>query len=870
MKVNKFKKVLALGTAISLLGTTIAGAAALTVVPPSLKDYPYPFIDNGTPSSDLILVVGENAAASDVVAMGNIIASLQQMAVKEEELPSLAPKKAQIEGDYVEIGSPTDLLEINETIGEVRSSISEFDLGFLKGGSISTSRGVTKYNQYIQFNDSSSDTSKKVIFTEDNFDNVGDFLFFANDKQVFDWTLEFEEGLFSDTSSTNSSTASLDDLNDREINILGTPYTIVNAIVDTSRNNGRVRIDLLGGLTFGQLGENQDKTLTFGEEEYKVEVMILSETSGEALIKVNDKLLPKLRPGETVPLPSGDLFGIRDIITTGKETQSSLVRFYIGASKISFTDNNLADGRFTDGGARVNNELIDNSAVEIGSSLSSDRSQLSINHIKYRLNAEGMHGGDVLVPPGHGVREYLNEPEGLLAPVWDIKYNGLSDVPSSIIKVESSGRDEYKLRFTNQEGLTYKIPIASVRLDGTMRHGDSSSGSQRGLWNVETNEANRFIIATEDLVVLSDISSTSSTFLNNAGQKQLDYSGCVRPSSTSDNTAFTRLLKYQNVVNISGDISYTFNDLASGTKQAKGNSTGGFSLIVAGKTYLGIKDKDSNKLSIDVDGDGVFTKHKLSWIATEGGLLIGLNSSPAATPISTGEDNANNLGNHSCITFTTASKQFDEGGSSLSIAVPIKKTGSVIGLNMNAILGISKPISLTSKPTIRQQLDSYGGFLEFFDSGTSEIPQTLTYEYPLTQRGGQVIITGGPVLVGAVKGPTTTKIQHLPTGMSKLDSEVSSIESYNAIVIGGPCANSWSDYLMQKPRPCYESIPDDTSIVQLFEHSTGKVALLVAGFSAEDTKKAAKAVETLEIKKVGMVNKVKVKGTMENLLVVPV
>ncbi|MBI4919391.1 hypothetical protein HY837_05635 [archaeon] len=869
MKVSKFKKVLALGAAISLLGTTILSAQALT-----LADYPKPFISEGTPSSDLILIVGEKATASDVVSMGNIITSLQQMAVKEEALPSLAPKKAQIEGDYVEIGSPTDLLEINETIGEIRGSISEFDLGFLKGGSISTSRGVTKYNQYIQFNDSSRDPSKKVIFTEDDFDNVGDFLFFSSGHQVFDWTLEFEEGLISDVSSTNSSTASLDDLNDREINILGTPYTIVNAVVDTTKNNGRVRIDLLGGLTFGQLGENQDKTITLGDEEYKVEVMILSETSGEALIKVNGKLLPKIRPGEAVPLPSGDLFGIRDIITTGKETQSSMVRFYIGASKISFTDNNLADGKFTDGGARVNNEIVEKSAVEIGSSLSSDRSQLSINHIKYRLNAGGLNGGDVLVPPGHGVREYLTEPEGLLAPVWDIKYNGLSDVPLTTIKIEASGRDEYKLRFTNQEGLTYKIPIASVRLDGTMRHGDSSSGRQRGLWNVETNEADRFFISTEDLIVLSDISSASSTFLGNSGQKQLSYSGCVKPSSTSDNTAFTRLLKYQNVVNLSGDISYTFNDLASGTKQAKGNSTGGFSLIVGGKTYLGIKDKNSDKLSIDVNGDGTFTKHRLSWIATEGGLLIGLNSSPATTPISTGETSAGALGNHSCITYTTAASQFDEGGAqsggSLSIAIPIEKSGSGIGLNMNDILGIQKPIALTSNPTIRQQIDDYGGLFEFFDPSTTGVPQELTYEYPLIQRGGQVIITGGPVLIGAIKGPTTTKIQNLPAGISKLDSEVSNIESYNSIVIGGPCANSWSDYLMQKPRPCYESIPDDTAIVQLFQHSTGKVSLLVAGFSAEDTKKAAKAVENLEIKKVGTVNKVKVKGTMDNLLVVPV
>jgi len=867
MKVLKqFKKVLALGAACSLIGATIFGAHAIT-----LADYPAPFITDGTPKDNLVLVVGDDATASDVVSMGNIISSLQQLAVKEEEIQSLKPKKAKIEGDYVEIGSPTNLLEINETIGEIRSSISEFDLGFLKGGSISTNRGVTKYAQYIQFNDSSTDTSKKVIFTEDNFDNVGDFLYFASGEQIFDWTLQFEEGLQSATSNTNSSTAQLNHLIDREINILGTPYTVVDAIVDTSVANGRVRITLLGGQTYGQLGENQEETFNYGDETYKVQIMILSETSGEALIKVNDQLLPKIRPGEAEPLPTGDLFGIRDIITTGKETQSSMVRFYIGASKITFEDNNYADNTFSPGGAKVNNEVIDDASIQVAGSLSSSRDQFTINHIKYRLKAEGLHGGNVFVPPGHGVREYLNEPEGMLAPLWDLKYNGLTDVPITTVKIDASGRDEYRLRFTNQEGLNYKIPIASLRMDGTMRHGDYSGGNQRGLWNVEDNaEATRYFIQPEDYIILSDINSASSTFLSNAGAKQLDYSGCVRPTSTNDNTAFTRIIKYQSATNVSNSISYSFNDLATGSKQVKGNSTGGFDLIVGGKTYNGIKDKNSNALSIDVNGDGTYTQHRISWIATEGGMLIGLNSSPSTTPISTGEDNANNLGNHSCITFTTAGKQFDGGsaqsGGSLNIAIPIQNNGGVIQLDMNAILGIPSPISLTSNPTIKQQLDDYGGLLEFYDPQSS-IPQELTYEYPLSQRGGNVILTGGPVIVGEVKGPTTLKIQPLPSGMSRLASEISNIKDHNAIIIGGPCANYWSDFLMEKPDPCYESIPANTGLLKLFEHSNGNVALLIAGQTADNTKIAAKSVETLEVNKLGAVKQAKVTGTLTNFVV---
>ncbi|MBI5066339.1 hypothetical protein HZA97_08955 [Candidatus Woesearchaeota archaeon] len=868
MKLCKFKKVLALATSFSLLGASILGASAL-----SLKDYPQPFIKDGTPASNLVLVVGDSAVASDVVAMGNIIASLQQLSVKEEEIASKQPKKVEVEGDYVELSSPTNLLEINETIGEVTGSLSEFDLGFLKGGSISTGSGVTKYNQYIQFNDSAQDPSKRVIFTEDNFDNVGDFLYFRNGDQIFDWVLEFEEGLTSSTSNTNSASATLENLNDREVTILGSLYTIVNAVVDTTVVNGRVRIDLIGGQAFGEMGEHQNKSVTIGENSYDVEVMVLSETNGEALIRINGKVLPKIKPGEAVPLPSGELFGVRDIITTGKETQSSVLRFYIGANKITFEDSNFADGKFSDGGARVNNEQIEDSAVEIGGTLNSGKSEFTINHVKYRLKANGL-SGDVLVPAGHGVREYINEPEGMLAPLWDIKYNGLSDVPLTTLKIDASGRDEYNLRFTNQEGLNYRIPIASLRFDGNMRHGEASSGAQRGLWNVEDNdETTRYFINPEDYVILSDINSGSSTFLDGAGNKQLSYSGCVRPTSTSDNTAFTRVLKYQSATNVSGDIGYSFTDLASGSKQVKANSTGGFDLVVGGKTYSGLKDKDSNKISMDVNGDGVFSQQRLSWIATEGGMIVGLNSTPTST-LSTGETTASVLGNHSCITFTTAAKQFDEGqaqnGGSLNIAIPIRNSGGVIQLNMNDILGIPKPIFLTTNPAIRQQLDDYGGLLEFYDPGTTETPQKLTYEYPLTQRGGDVIVTGGPVLIGEAKALTNTKIQPLPLGISKLASEVVNITDHNAIVIGGPCANIWADYLMELPRPCQESIPENSAFVQLFEHKNGNVALLVAGFSSEDTKRAAKAVENLEIKRAGDAKKAKVLGTISNVVVNPV
>ncbi len=57
-------------------------------------------------------------------------------------------------GEYVEIGSSSDLLELREPIGDVRENITELNLpNLLDGGIINTLSGSTDYNQYLKFSD---------------------------------------------------------------------------------------------------------------------------------------------------------------------------------------------------------------------------------------------------------------------------------------------------------------------------------------------------------------------------------------------------------------------------------------------------------------------------------------------------------------------------------------------------------------------------------------------------------------------------------------------------------------------------------------------------------------------------------------------
>ena len=74
--------------------------------------------------------------------------------------------------DAVEIGSPSDLLEINEVIGNVRETLTEVDLDMLQGGQITTNLGSTDYNQYLRFMDNNNVDRGKVIFDPDERDRL--------------------------------------------------------------------------------------------------------------------------------------------------------------------------------------------------------------------------------------------------------------------------------------------------------------------------------------------------------------------------------------------------------------------------------------------------------------------------------------------------------------------------------------------------------------------------------------------------------------------------------------------------------------------------------------------------------------------------
>lgn len=864
---------------LTMVGATVFGASAA-----SLAEYPAPFVVNGTPASNLAIIVGDQADGSDVVGAVDIIQSLQSMAVVSVAGPNV-PSQLVVEGDAVEVGSTSDLLEIGELIGNVRETFTEVDLDMLKGGQIVTDQGSTEFNQYLRFLTTApagQPFHSAVLFAEDERDRVGHYLFFNDGDLVFQWELEFEEGLESEVEGDD-----LVDLEDEDITVLGQPFVIVDtdvivqqlvqlgggANITAGTRTIELTVELIGGAVSAVLGENDRETYVVDGKEYEVEVLVISETAaaGEGSVKfrINGEITDELEDGETDVLADGTQIGIRDILATGKDIQKSIVQFYLGAYKVEFRDTNTSDQNFQQAGTEVNEETIEDSAVRIrgqftqngNSATTLDGTNYEIQNMQYNLTADAVLG-DMYIPPGTGVREQLDEPEGMLTPNWDIRYEGLMDTGVTLIRLDAAGDDEYDLEFTNQEGIFFDFPYASAETDAEnltnnvldLKFGDDDDS----LWFTE------FTINNASIASFTSAAALPSDMFYIQDDDFFVLSNC-NITGADDNTCFSHVLRYDSVDSTNRQL--TFTDLGTGTREVTYDSTTFIAnLVVGGITYnVGVQNNAVTALSpfnllIDLNGNGAIFNCSEAVLGVQGEGIIDLGnqmdpefsgnvSMPGNASLACGSNTSAPYFN---MTLITLAKEFDESSVDERITVNVTaRANDEIGINqiLNNTGLLFGPFDLEENDDIEQALSGYGVFLELFDPEGDDEAEDLTIEYPLSQRGARVFITGGIVTTTAVAAGGAERVQPIQIGAAKLASEVADVRAYNAIIVGGPCANPIAAQFFTQ-EPCYESVPENKAIVKLVQHTNGNVALLVNGRTAKNTRQASRAIATGAIKSV--------------------
>jgi len=911
------KKVVALSTAVTMLGATMTSALAL-----DLGEYPGPFVKGGVYDPSNVFVLGDNAAGPDTFGALDIAANLQF----ESKVCTSAGKGAvSVVGDAVPVSTNSDLLELREDMGSVRETLSEFDLDGLRGGSVTTNEGRTEYNQYLRFNSSTLAISNPplVNFTENDepVEKVGDFMVVqvggtnATDS-FFEYELQFEEGLESTISSSK-----LKDLDDESVVILGQTYVFVDTTIDTTNNE--VKLVLLGGAVYDVLEEGEKKSYTIKGKTYDVQVVLITDQDPETVVfRVNGEQTSELDDGEVEILSDGTLLGISEIVSNeaGEAGGGDIVEFYIGANKLELEDKEYIDSSF-ESRVKIDNEPLEDAWVELDvNELSS--TEIEITSIKYRLVADSLPGlTNLYVPPGHGIREYLDEPQGLLGQNWDIRYEGLDDTGVSVIKLDPQGDDEYRLEFTNQLGQLYRIPYITNK-GGTFKFGDDDDD----------------LVFSEGYINISATTNASGLFFNIEPNDYFVLSKQDSANST-DETAVSHVVRYTSIDTSNNQV--TVDDLATGTREFTysttgiGNSTvtiGKVNLLFGGNTFQAYINNNATTgyaLAVDQNGDGVvgssvaFTsataqgpefRTDLGWslgtaflqevkVTVRGGGVIdlgnhtdshGVNLTAGAGTAATAQGGIRIRGNGNGannLTLITVNSEFDEngplnnGGDEILVLNIVTRANNELGIPKSEIFYVDNGTSSTgivqdymkriSQPFTLNEPDDdedhqlgmtdYGVKVDLYEpSGTTEA-ETLLIEYPLSQRGAQVYVTMGSVAVSSSSSGQSCTVQDI-TPVTKTASESSgSSRANNLIVVGGPCANSVVPDLFGLTCAGWSLKPGE-GIIKLVENGN-KVAVLVAGTNAADTKRAAVVLANAKAYKSKLAGKteVLVKGTTEEV-----
>ena len=285
------KRMIALGTGAVMLSSMVSAAA-------DLANYPSPFVKDGKFSG--VLIVGDKAAAEDVIGITDIVSSLQFASVKKAAVAS-GGSSVSVEGDawqvatanHLELSEDRTSSDEVETLRNITTFIDKSNLKALASGSLTNNKVTSPYNQYLYLLGPGTETALDtgyVIYSEDDDDTSADFLYFKSAKEIGRYLVEYTTALESDVDDSAGSSSStglfLTDFQDVDVNFFGRKYTIVTAKrVDTTTSAGNnVVLTLMGGANKDTLLESQTKTYTIGGKTYEVTLNLVDADEAQFVI----------------------------------------------------------------------------------------------------------------------------------------------------------------------------------------------------------------------------------------------------------------------------------------------------------------------------------------------------------------------------------------------------------------------------------------------------------------------------------------------------------------------------------------------------------------------------------------------------------
>jgi len=800
------KRVVALTTGATMLGATVLGAMAA-----DLSEYPSPmFIKDG--KFDGLIVIGADGDTQDMLGAMDVISSLQAVAVSGATGTAAVTETV---GDVYQFAKTSDKMNLGEMFSTIRTKLSDTQLPIvLADGSLSLATGSSyDYEQEVDINKSTS--TKLQFFADKDYEDekpvVG--IKIPRNQVVMNYSLTFTK-----TAKSTLTSDAMVDFEDRQIEILGETFDIIGS------DGSDIRLDLMRGALKPTLEEGETATYTIDGKEYEVTALIITDSSTAPAVKfkVNGEVTDSMVTGNIYELADGVLMGVREILPNeaGDVTQD-MVEFYLGAKKIV-----LQHGQELE----IDNEDVSNLDVHVVNT-SASGTQFQLEKIGLQWNAEDdlfitEDGNSVSMPGLESVKFYM-----------DGFYKGQEEQ----IEIGPSGDDTVVISAPLKDyDVTLDI-LYDANNDGAFNFTGGSATKQ--LITQTCTDSFTVDMDTDEYFVVTKINGKEAETAvleltkvhDTDGVTVKDYSGQVVAENKKENKTF-------DIADMEVLISNISQSASNASFQITDSSCVEGMLVTAEGLKIQLPYINITQLNTTTNVSGslpVAAANTTSCAYANEGILDGevrivtmVNSTDTGTACY-----ASSFG------FIVTEEDRDEN------------IGSGVGYKLNATFNSDNEahVTLVAKTNLSNaktySVDDtkvYVGYVE------SEVSSKITEDKVSDQYNIEITYPGeetyADVYVGSKASQVTTMAGSegsvagkIEVGAAVLDTSLASYTTQNIIVVGGPAINRATAALMGKTYPSYgaeSGIQENAGLIKLVEQADGTVAVIVAGWEADDTQRA--------------------------------
>jgi len=825
MKFN-FRKISAVTSSLILAGATLGLAAA--------ANYPAPFVAGGSANVAVVYGTGSGVSALDVVQAGNIQSNLQSYMGSDGNVnpTDSASQKT--------LATSSRKLYYGDAINAPISSLSATELPtMLKDGTFTDLSGTQyDYTQTVTV----GATQSTFGTSGGDYDDPTLYLDVGTDPSagLYNYTLSFTKNL-------NVSDAT--NVQGQKLNIMGVDY-----IIGASSTNSTLY--LYGSGETVTVAGDASQTVTVAGTDHTVQLITTSDST-HARISV-DGVTKDVVEGSSYAF-SGDInVYVKSIVNpqfAGDLRQAELI---VGANTLK-----LVDGQTVKEGA--DETSIKGTLTSItGAGTAGEISAIKVSVAMPKSSEDSLVVGDSFTDPVFGGLKVTfaaanpaldSSSRGMI--VADTDNNQFAYVTFTSARAATAGEQKLAYTYDNNTASTAVSPVLAHQVVSSANKGlihvKEGENAKEGDWIV-VNQGDAGTILEVDDISIDTTTSGTVTFTD-------AITGDSQTVTLTNST--TSSIYNKSGVNFFGGTGYTVSADGTGTyvNITWGSSTttlfprikladGGWIAFltqtnVANATDVilpdGVTTLTTTGTSADADSSALVSPtNGLNWNIT--GNYSTSAGQTTVYGVQSGSMYCNFNATYGPAILFLEPKKWDDSSAGDAICIPMTTAGTTeIAVGTPQLSGTNSGFTtLTSDTYESQAIDKYGSLVTM-ESRTNENGKA-TIAYPSSQMYLDVVVSEQGAAVSTNTGSSSTQLGNVLVK----DSEVSSVSSKNLIIVGGSCINSAAATVLGGAY-CGASFTEQTGVgsgqflIQGFDgaFSSGKLALVVAGYDAADTVNAA-------------------------------